>query len=474
MQKIIEQARQSLHVGERTFKPTPNLRNPAMLAEAEDFATHMTTFKTNVRRYQAHLQAFLRCLPVVARGNLPRVWERVPGGLCEPLRPNVSHAFPTRVGGEFDEGLLHDARDMLDAQLSQDIIKPIDRWLESLQVVKSRMRKLEGLRLDVDARRRRVHRRYMRALERMERREANRAEGGRGRHRRSRSVGGGDAEDTSSTSSSSAEEEDYELSYGGAAGEDDLRAIRGKEDFVRSSLYYQRKLAAVQATYREQEELVWEHLAGLVRDAAWLKAFVAGTLLTVKDTLQASAVALGHCKLPLPAFPRFNAGGEYGAIGDPAPLIADVPDSIKTAAGPVASPLALMAGGGGAIQSDVAAALRPKRMTAQPLQTSADNTTPRYDPVPPVIRGQPGIPLDELTPAGIEGSLTSGGGAATTTGAAAGGGGGGGIVGGLRELASEVMHAAKQGPVMPAVGGRGETLEPAAAMAAAGGGGDRF
>lgn len=32
--------------------------------------------------------------------------------------------------------------------------------------------------------------------------------------------------------------------------------------------------AAVQSTYREQEDLVWQHLSGLVRDAAWLKVSV--------------------------------------------------------------------------------------------------------------------------------------------------------------------------------------------------------
>ncbi|EFJ49642.1 hypothetical protein VOLCADRAFT_117087 [Volvox carteri f. nagariensis] len=278
--KIIEQARQSLHPPGR----------PA-------------------------LHAFLRSLPLVARGNLPRVWERVPGGLCEPLRPFVSHAHPTRVGGEFDEGLLHDARDMLDAELQQDILKPVDRWLESLDVVKTRMRKLEGLRLDVDARRRRVHRRQLRTLSRMERRE-RRGEGLRGRRRRASSAGPGsrvgtEEEDVSTLSGSeTSTEEEYELSYGPGG------------------------------------------LGG-------------------RDEDSASAMALGKCKMPLPAFPRFNAGGEYGAIGDPAALIADVPHSIKHVAGPVASPLALVgAAGPAAVQADVAAALRPKRITAQPLQTS--------------------------------------------------------------------------------------------------------
>ncbi len=146
-------------------------------------------------------------------------------------------------------------------------------------------------------------------------------------------------------------------------------------------------------------------------------------------------MALGPCKLPLPAFPRFNTGAEYGTIGDPTPLIAgeppahrtssaphapvnqllhaciasgasfslhsanrtnrfsatsictpspmipsipmahtDIPEMLKRAPPPGAvAPgslaLALVgAGAPGAATTDVAAALRPKRMTAQPLQ----------------------------------------------------------------------------------------------------------
>ncbi|KAG2449931.1 hypothetical protein HYH02_000035 [Chlamydomonas schloesseri] len=476
-----------------------------MLAEAEEFAVHMTGFKNSLRRYQAAVQVFLEGLPVVARGNLPRVWERVEGGLCEPLRPNVSHSHPTRVGGEFDEGLLRDARDMLDAELSHNVLRPIDRWLESLAVVRTRMRKLEGLRLQVDARRRRVHRRYMRALGRMERRGGGSpfgagavagggGAGGMGGSRRSRSAEPGrrrgyghggrrgrddeaavdddeELEGGGTSSSPSSSDGEYEMSYGPRGShEDEVRAVRGKEDFMRSALYYQRKLEAVQSTYREQEDLVWQHLSGLVRDAAWLKAFVAGAMLSVKDALQATAIALGPCKLPLPAFPRFNAGGEYGAIGDPSPLIADVPDVLKSAAAATAaaSPLAALVGGGagsttgggGGVVSrldarEVSAALRPKRITAQPLQTAADHTTPRYGPVPPVVRGSPGVPLDELA-AQEAAAAAAGGAAAPVTGSttaalppAGASAHGGGVIGALKELASEVTAAAKARPLPP-------------------------
>ncbi|GFH18159.1 uncharacterized protein HaLaN_14913, partial [Haematococcus lacustris] len=35
MKVVMESARQRLHVGEKTFKPTPNVRNPAMLLVRE-------------------------------------------------------------------------------------------------------------------------------------------------------------------------------------------------------------------------------------------------------------------------------------------------------------------------------------------------------------------------------------------------------------------------------------------------------
>lgn len=51
------QARQTLHVGERSggFQPTPFLRIPCMLEEAEAFAKHMTVFKVSATKYRKHL-----------------------------------------------------------------------------------------------------------------------------------------------------------------------------------------------------------------------------------------------------------------------------------------------------------------------------------------------------------------------------------------------------------------------------------
>lgn len=49
------QARQSLRVNNKEFTPTPNVRNPAMLEEAEAFSKHMTGFKRSLRTYQVEI-----------------------------------------------------------------------------------------------------------------------------------------------------------------------------------------------------------------------------------------------------------------------------------------------------------------------------------------------------------------------------------------------------------------------------------
>lgn len=42
-------------MGEKEFTPTPNVRNPAMLEEAEAFSKHMLGFKRSLRTYQVEI-----------------------------------------------------------------------------------------------------------------------------------------------------------------------------------------------------------------------------------------------------------------------------------------------------------------------------------------------------------------------------------------------------------------------------------
>jgi hypothetical protein len=56
--------------------------------------------------------------------------------------------------------------------------------------------------------------------------------------------------------------------------------------------------SAVEASFREQEHLVWEQLSGLVRDAAWLKSYMVASLLVFKEAMQVgkSSVDAGGCR----------------------------------------------------------------------------------------------------------------------------------------------------------------------------------
>ncbi|MEW5313821.1 MAG: hypothetical protein WDW38_005358 [Sanguina aurantia] len=374
MRKVLEKARQSLRVGEKEFTPTPNVRNPAMLEEAEAFSKHMLGFKRSLRIYQVEMAGFLKMLPVINKGNLPRVWEKVEGGLCEPIRPSVSHDHPIRIGGDFDPILLRDTRDIVDRRIENDIIRPIDRWLEGIAVVKDRMSKLDRLRLDVDARRRRMMVQYKRSLRRLERHAG---------------INPDDPDNLGAVESRSTSRIGTPYDPLSSSDEDEHTpgAQRTREDVVREALYYQRKLEAVQASYNEQEQLVWEQLAGLVRDAAWLKSYMAGAFLVVKEALQAAAVALGPCKQPLPGYGlEVSSANEYGAMGENGSLIASVPSAAERQRATTQAPRPF---------SGLPFEVRPSRATAQPLQVAADDRiTPRYDTVPPVSRGMADVPVD--------------------------------------------------------------------------------
>ncbi|GFH20444.1 uncharacterized protein HaLaN_17568, partial [Haematococcus lacustris] len=278
MKVVMESARQRLHVGEKTFKPTPNVRNPAMLLEAEEFARHLNAYKHMLLKYERRINSFLSSVPVVGRSNLPRVWEAVEG--------------TNMAGGDFDELLMADAAEIMRRRVDA-IVRPIDRWLESLKVVQARMKKLEGLRMQVDARRRRVHARFLAALRRMTASEAAsmRAEvASAGSNRYGR--GTGMSEEGEPADMFSADASDV---YEGE--DDDLERQRDREDYAREALNQHRQLEG---------------------------------LLVVKDTLVATLVALGPAKRPLPGFSDREVEGEEveGAYGRSAALndlIEDLP-----------------------------------------------------------------------------------------------------------------------------------------------------
>ncbi|KAJ9507305.1 hypothetical protein QJQ45_006242 [Haematococcus lacustris] len=354
---LLERTRQQLHVGEKTFKPTPNVRNPAMLLEAEEFARHLSAFKQLLEKFERRITTFLTSVPMVGRSNLPRVWEAVEGtNMCEPSPTEITSRHPHRqgpghqgggasggwggAGGDFDELLMTDAAEIMRRRVDA-IVRPIERWLESLKVVQARMKKLDGLRMQVDARRRRVHARFLAALRGMTasdaatmRAEVASAGSIRYGHAREEAAASEDL-DVFPTNMSDMFEDEGE--------EDDLERQRNREDYAREALRQHRQLEAVAESYREQEQLVFEQLSGLVRDAAYFKSYVAAGMLVVKDTLVATLAGLGPAKRPLPGFSDREAEDEEGAYGRYAALNDLIEDLPPVAADDLSGPEARMA-----------------------------------------------------------------------------------------------------------------------------------
>lgn len=166
-----------------------------------------------------------------------------------------------------------------------------------------RMRKVDGLRLDLDGRRRKVESKQRRQLRSAE----GRGERGAIAMSEMPPAGAGG----------------YPASAAGGAGppmtltgaRDEFASERAREDSIRLQRFASRKLDVARTTYEEQERLVWEQLSGLVRDAAWLKSYVAGAILVVKESLQGAAAGLGESKQPLPGF-ELLSGLAQGSIAD--------------------------------------------------------------------------------------------------------------------------------------------------------------
>jgi hypothetical protein len=108
-----------------------------MLAEAKAFAPVLSRFEAAAARYHAAVQRFVgAALPPLMAAPLPRIWERVHGGLAEPVRTQISHGHPAHVGGRFDAALLRAQLEQLEARLDGDVLRPLRRWHEGLAVVK--------------------------------------------------------------------------------------------------------------------------------------------------------------------------------------------------------------------------------------------------------------------------------------------------------------------------------------------------
>ena len=66
-------------------------------------------------------------------------------------------------------------------------------------------------------------------------------------------------------------------------------------------------VAAARQSFKEQEALVYQQLAQLIRDAVWLKSYIAAVMRLEQEAFQSAYASLGPSKATLPLQPELQA-----------------------------------------------------------------------------------------------------------------------------------------------------------------------
>jgi hypothetical protein len=253
---------------------------------------------------------------------LPRVWMLSSddlNGRAVPQRHNLSLTDPTIVGGDFNFGLLEDSIQLLSVRAPK-IIAPLSDWILTHQHVKARIARLEKLGRQIEASLR-----------------------------------------TSKSSLFSRRQE---------------RDIREEEEgsilteFVADEIKIEeRKHEALIKTWEENEKSITEQLTALIIDSSYCKSVVLSLFIAIKESVQASLLALGPCKHPLPGYSSPTAT-EHGEVLGNDELIHSMPVGNVEASSSVSK------------FGPPASAITTRRVTASPLQIATSAApTPRYAPV---------------------------------------------------------------------------------------------
>eukprot|EP00878_Enallax_costatus_P012658 GHUV01013222.1.p1 GENE.GHUV01013222.1~~GHUV01013222.1.p1 ORF type:complete len:368 (+),score=111.40 GHUV01013222.1:85-1104(+) len=155
--------------------------------------------------------------------------------------------------------------------------------------------------------------------------------------------------------------------------------------------YKHRKLEAARGDYNELEQLVAGQLAGLARDASWLKSYLVSSMLLGKEAMQMAVVALGNTKQPLPGFTgRVAAPTGHGEMGYNYELAAAMPPELPSLHhrqrhwGVQLLPHISDTG------------LTAHKATASPLELSAVPTAQAMQPVTPIPESAAGIRMSDI------------------------------------------------------------------------------
>ncbi|DBA90251.1 TPA: hypothetical protein ACH3X1_003543 [Trebouxia sp. C0004] len=232
-----------------------------MLRDAGEFAGHIKRCEKDIRILKNATEGLINTTKAVMSAPLPKVYEDCGNGTAQPIA--TTQGLSGAIGGDFKVDELQRVSKETAKKLEAEVLAPMQRWTTAYNTVQARMNKLEGVRLEVDSRRRTV------------------AELGQ-----------------------KIDKQRARLPQTKVKGEFDI------EQTIKKVQHKENKLAAARQSFKEQEALVYQQLAQLIRDAVWLKSYIAAVMRLEQEAFQSAYASLGPSKATLPLQQEMPAQSE--------------------------------------------------------------------------------------------------------------------------------------------------------------------
>ncbi|KXZ43783.1 hypothetical protein GPECTOR_80g143 [Gonium pectorale] len=241
--RVMETVRQKVR-SDRTFIPTSNARNEAMLKEATEFCTQLRALERDLRSTHKDIDGKFASLRNILQSPLPRAYDEDNNGTPVPCTEGLI------IGQGINTEALQQAASDLKLRIEDEVIKPLRSWLGIYRDVCERMAKLEQLRLELDSRRRTVDS-LTEKLERLEKTQPPPQQKEKEKH-------------------------EQEL-------ERVAQLLQHKRD----------KLTHTQHAYRDLENTVFNSLQALIKDTGVLRDYAGLALQIIQDCYQKGYAAFG-------------------------------------------------------------------------------------------------------------------------------------------------------------------------------------
>lgn len=248
----------------RTFKPTLNARNTAMIKDAQNFSLILKALHKDLSNLDRSVDDGLGTVSGVLKMPLPLVYEESPGGGAFPIADSKEERI-VGVAVNLDD-IANSAFEMRH-KLHEEVLHPIEQWLAAFRAIKERNQRVDVLKDELD-----VKRKLLAAAQ--ERYEKHRERG-----------------NTSGT----------EESYYKAQNEAD-------------------KVARVSVRYAESEQEVYNAVVALVKDTEVLRDYAAAAVVILQKCFTSSINAFQMPVYSAPIYemsptPKYETVPEDGPSG---------------------------------------------------------------------------------------------------------------------------------------------------------------